>query len=391
MSYESVEIPRALNLDLPPGRTAFFWGARGTGKTTLLRQRFSKSTRYDLLETDTFLRLSKEPFRLREETSALHEKNRLIQPVILDEIQKIPALLDEIHWLIENKKVSFILCGSSARKLKRSHANLLGGRAWRYELYPLTTRELGKRFDLLKALNRGLIPSHYLDDNYQRSVKSYIQDYLKEEIQYEGLVRSLPAFARFLDTIPFSNGELVNFSNIASECGVDSKTVVQYYRILEDTLLGRFLEPFRKRKKRQTIYATPKFYLFDVGIANYLAKRTLTASRGSDFGKAFEHFIFMELVAYRSYAERDAEFSFWRTKSGLEVDFVIGSAETAIEVKGTPHITSEDGKGLKAFAEEFHPNKSFLVCQEPKARKADGMTILPWGEFLESLWNGEIF
>ncbi|MBI1870933.1 MAG: ATP-binding protein [Chlamydiae bacterium] len=381
---------RSLKIDLPKGQSAFLWGPRKTGKTTLIQSLFPKSIAYNLLETDTYLRLSKEPFRLREELAEIRTVSSNEQPIILDEVQKIPQLLDEVHNLIEQKGLSFFLCGSSARKLKKGHANMLGGRAWRYELYPLTSHELGKEFDLMKALNRGLIPSHYLSDYYAKSIKTYIQDYLKEEIQSEGLVRNLPAFARFLDTVPFNNGELVNFSNIARECSVDSKTVAAYYQILVDTLMGYFIEPFRKVKNRQIIGATPKFYLFDVGVAGGMSQRTLSINKGDEFGKAFEHFILMELIAYRAYSERDFHISFWRTKDGLEVDFVLNHGEVALEVKGISHVGTSDLKGLSAFREEHHPKHSILICQEPKPRKLEnGITILPWKIFLERLWNGD--
>lgn len=333
------------------------------------------------------MRLSKEPHRLREELSSIKQ---VPQPIIIDEIQKIPPLLDEVHWLIENKRFSFILCGSSARKLKRGHANLLGGRAWRFELFPLTTRELGRQFDLLTALNHGLLPSHYFDDHYRRSLKAYVYDYLKEEIQYEGLVRNLPSFARFLDAVPFSMGELVNYTNIAQECAVDAKTVAHYFQILVDTLTGFFLEPFRKRRNRQIISETPKFYLFDVGIAGSLMSRTLATNRGSEFGKAFEHFLLMELLAYRSYTEKDFRLSFWRTKDGHEVDFVIGDGEIAIEVKGSSTVKSQDLKGLRIFMDEHSPKRSILVCQEKVSRKTnDGIEILPWQQFLDQMWAGD--
>jgi predicted AAA+ superfamily ATPase len=392
MSSEEKNIPRVLKISLPRAQSAFLWGARKTGKTTLLQEKFPNSLRYDLLETDTFLRLSKEPFRLREELLAVRDRGQLAKPIIIDEVQKIPPLLDEIHWLIENKKLSFILCGSSARKLKRSHANMLGGRAWRFELHPLTSFEIGKDFDLLKGLNRGLIPSHYLSNYYPRNLKAYIQDYLKEEIQYEGIVRNLPAFARFLDAVSFSSGELVNYTNIARECGVDAKTVAEYYQILIDTLIGHFLEPYRKRRGREIITATPKFYLFDVGVAGSLTKRILQTNQGAEFGKAFEHLVMMELIAYRSYTEKDVSIRFWRTKAGQEVDFVIAEGEVAIEVKGSRKLSSADLAGLKAFVEEHRPKKALLVCQEPVARKlSSGLEIVPWKEFFKTLWAGEIF
>ncbi|MFH1652503.1 MAG: AAA family ATPase [Pseudomonadota bacterium] len=391
MNSELVNIDRTLKIDLPKGQSAFLWGPRKTGKTTYLLQRFPNTTRYDLLETDTFFRLSKEPYLLRQEIQSLIDMGKLKEPVIIDEVQKIPSLLDEIHWLIEKFKISFVLCGSSARKVKRSHANLLGGRAWKFELFPLTTRELGKDFNLLTALNRGMIPSHYLDQNYQRTIKAYINDYLKEEIRDEGLTRNLPAFAKFLDAVPFSCGELVNYTNIASDCGIDSKTVAEYYQILVDTLIGVFIEPFRKRKSRNTIVSTPKFYLFDVGVAGGLMKRVIQTNKGVEFGNAFENFILMELLAYRSYSEKDYRIDFWRTKGGSEVDFVLDGGKISVEVKGPSKIKSADIKGSLSFIEEYKPQKALIVCQEPVPRKlSSNIEIIPWKTFLEMLWNGDV-
>jgi predicted AAA+ superfamily ATPase len=384
-----VEVKRALSITLPQGRSAFLWGPRKSGKTTLLNQVFAESKRYDLLETDTYFRLSKEPFRLREELNVTGAHTG--KPVVIDEIQKIPALLDEVHWLMENRRTSFVLCGSSARKLKKSHANMLGGRAWRFELYPLTYNELGGHFDLLTALNRGLLPPHYFDDQHKRTLKSYVADYLKEEILQEGLVRNLPSFARFLDSVPFSNGELVNYSNISRECAVSLKTVANYYQILVDTLLGHFVQPFAKPSRRQTITSTPKFYLFDVGVANFLAGTEISQERGREFGRSFEHFIFMELAAYRAYSEKEFEICFWRTKEGTEVDFVLKGGEVAVEVKGGINIGRPELTGINAFLDSFHPKRAIVVCNEQVRRKLDrGIEIVPWKEFLTELWAGGI-
>ena len=391
MNSEEEIIRRTLDVTIPRRQSAFLWGPRKTGKTTLLTQKFPGSLRYDLLETDTFFRLSKQPYLLREELRAAEKAGKLHCPIIIDEVQKIPPLLDEIHWLIENRKINFILCGSSARKRKRSQANLLGGRAWRFELYPLTSHELGDQFDLVRALNQGLIPSHYLNPAPTKTLRAYINDYLKEEIRAEGLARNIPAFARFLDAVSFSNGELVNYSNIARDCGVDAKTVAEYFQILVDTLLGQFIEPFRKHRKRQTITSTPKFYLFDVGVAGELSKRDLRINRGLEFGRAFEHFILMELWAYRSYSEEDFPIQFWRTKEGDEVDFVLSEGRIAIEVKGTEHVKPADTRGIRTFMNEFKPKKALLVCQESVPRTtSSGIDILPWAIFIKKLWNGEI-
>lgn len=391
MSSEIV-FKRILKMDLPQRQSAFFWGARKTGKSFYLTHRFPNSIRYDLLKTDVYLRLAKEPHLLREEVLAL-SKEELKHPIIIDEVQKVPELLNEVHWLIENSEANFILCGSSARKLRIQGVNLLGGRAWRYSFYPLVYKEIPD-FNLLQALNMGLIPSHYLSREIKRSLRAYIEDYLTLEIQAEGLTRNIPAFARFLDSLVFGHGTLLNYSNIARECGIDSKTVKEYYQILIDTLLGYYVFPYAKKKSRDIIRETPKFYLFDVGVMNFLMKRTISALKGNEAGDSFEHYIFMELIAYRGIQNLDFEIYFWRTKTNLEVDFILGNAEVAIEVKISENPQKVDLKGLIAFQEEHKPKQSIVVCLAPKARKISLETgeinIYPWEVFLNRLWSGEI-
>ncbi len=381
-------LDRILHIKLPPKKSAFLWGPRKTGKTTYLKKAFPHSLFYDFLETDRLIRWTQSPFLLREEILAAEAKF-LKLPIILDEVQKIPQVLDEIHWMIENKGCRFILCGSSARKLKRGRANLLGGRAWRYEMFPLVTPEI-KEPKLLRILNHGMIPGHYLEDNPAQSLQAYVYDYLKEEIFEEGLTRNVPAFSRFFDSMGYYHGELINFSNIARDCGVDSKTVKEYYQILEDTLLGTRIEPFKKRQSRQVIGKAAKFYLFDVGVAGVITKRRLVEEKGEAFGKAFEHFILMEIIAYRSYRGLDFGIHFWRTKSGLEVDFILGDAEVAIEVKGASRVDSTEFKSIAAFRNEFKPKHSIVVCNESRKRLSRDVAIVPWKIFLEELWNGKI-
>ena len=381
-------ISRTLNLNLPPGQSAFLWGPRKTGKSTYLKTKFPASLTYDFLKTDLFLDFSKRPALLREQILA-KEEQVLKHPIILDEVQKVPQILDEVHWLIENKGLQFILCGSSARKLKRGKANLLGGRAWRFEMFPLVTAEL-KNPDLLAILNRGLIPSHYLQKTYKKSLNAYTRDYLKEEVFDEGLTRNIPAFSRFFDAIGYSHGELTNFSNIARECGVDSKTVKEYYQILVDTLLGNFVEPFKRRQGRKVISKASKFYLFDVGVAGSITKRNIEEEKGEMFGKSFEHFIYMEISAYNSYQEVGYAINFWRTKSGLEVDFVLGGGEVAIEVKGASRIDNRDLRPLRAFMDLYSPGKALVVCNEKEERIVGDIRIMPWRKFLFDLWAGKI-
>jgi len=382
------KIRRMLHIDLPKGQSAFLWGPRKTGKTTYLKAAFPDSLMYDLLQTDLFLEFTKRPFLLREQLLAA-DPRRWKEPVIIDEVQKVPHLLDEVHWLIENKNFRFILCGSSARKLKRGKVNLLGGRAWRYEMHPLVSIEMGE-LNLLRALNRGMIPAHYLQEEYRKSLQAYLRDYLKEEVFDEGLTRNIPAFSRFFDAMGFSQGELTNYANIARDCGVDAKTVKEYYQILVDTLLGTMIEPFKKRQERQVITKAGKFYLFDVGVAGAITKRQIPEERGEQFGKALEHFILMEILAHRTYKEIDYGVNFWRAKSGLEVDFVLGQGEIALEIKGASRIDNPNLRSLKAFIQEYRPRKAFVVCNERSPRVHEGIHILPCRDFLNALWKGDV-
>jgi len=383
-------IKRILDIKLPLKQSAFLWGPRKTGKTTYLKKHFPDSLIFDFLKTDFFIEVSKNPALLRERILA-KDKKTLKHPIILDEVQKVPQVLDEVHWLIENKGLRFILCGSSARKLRRGHVNLLGGRAWHYEMFPLVTAEL-KNINLLHALNHGMIPTHYLQDDQEckKSLKAYVQDYLKEEVFAEGLTRNIPAFSRFFDAFGYSHGELTNYSNIARDCGVDSKTVKEYYQILIDTLLAVRIDPFKKRQSRKIITKAPKYYLFDVGVANYLRKQHLEEERGEEFGRAFEHFLLMEILAYRSYSGQDFTINFWRTKTGLEIDFILARGEIAIEIKGANRIDKRDLSALVAFAEEYSPKRNFVVCNEKERRLHGKIEILPWNNFLQELWAGNV-
>jgi uncharacterized protein len=380
---------RLIDISLPEGKTAFLWGARQTGKSTYLKKRFKTQTSFNLLDTDLFLEFTRTPSRMREIVLSLKDQGKLVQPVIIDEVQKIPALLDEIHFLIEEKKISFLLAGSSARKLKRGHGNLLGGRAWRFQMHPLVYREIPD-FKLLRALRNGLLPSHYLEEDPGRSITAYITDYIKEEIAAEGIARNIPAFSRFVESLRFVNGELVNYTAIARDCGVDSKTVKSYFQILSDTLMGTMVLPFKQRPKRTVLTEIPKFYLFDVGIAGHIEKRSIPDESGREFGRAFEHFIFMEIQAYRSYSNKNFDVSFWRTPQGQEVDFVIDNGAIAIEVKGTKSVDDSDLKNMRAFNSDYRPKKSIVVSNERHARKTSAAEILPWREFLDRLWDGDI-
>lgn len=377
---------RSINLPRDIHESFFLWGPRQTGKSTLLKQRYPKAIWIDLLKADEFRRYMQNPEWLRTELLAKSQNRQ----VVIDEVQKVPQLLDEVHWLIENRSIRFALCGSSARKLKRGNANLLGGRAIRFELFGLVSKELGKEFDLNRMLNHGYLPRHYLSSSPYRLLNSYISDYLREEIAAEGLVRNLPAFSNFLNCASLSDGELVNYSTIARDCGVSSHTVKEYYQILVDTLLGNWVPSYKKRPKRRVI-GLSKFYLSDVGVVNILAKRNNLEPGSALFGKAFENWVAHELRAYNHYMEKFIEISYWRLANGMEVDFILNDMEVAIEAKATRKVTWDHLKGLRNLAKD-HPNvtKRIVVCLESKTRIEDGIIILPVNEFCNMLWEGEI-
>lgn len=386
---------RLLTINLPKRQSIFLFGARKTGKSSFLKTLYPASVYYDLLDTRELSRLTRSPYLLREEVVAL-SVDALDQPIIIDEIQKIPALLNEIHWLIENTSAQFILCGSSARQLKTQSTNLLGGRAWGYHFYPLTWKEI-PQFDLLKALQQGLIPSHYLAsanfiDEY---LQAYIDIYLTDEIRNEGVVRNLPGFSHFLEVAGMCNTELINTTNIARDCGVHRSTVQAYFQILVDTLIGYFIYPYTKKIKRDLISAMPKFYFFDVAVANFLAQQKMTDLKGAVAGKSFENYILMELIAQKNILRKRYDIAYWRTKTGLEVDFILGKAEVAIEVKISSEVHQSDLKGLIAFLEEHPDAKGIVVSQDARERLLQvtskiQILIFPWQMFLKKLWDGEI-
>lgn len=381
------EFKRLLHLRPLSSRAALLLGPRKSGKTTLLHQQFKNAKYYDLLLTDLRTSLTIRPAILREEI--LSKKPNI---VIIDEIQKVSSLLDEIHWCLENTKTKFVLCGSSARKLKGVSGGILGGRAHRFELFPLTSKEIGA-IDLNRALNHGLIPSHYLAKNVEKDLRSYVLDYLEEEIRQESIVRNLPSFSRFLEVAALMNGELLNFTNVGRDCGASPKTVREYYKILEDTLLGYMLEPWIQARERRPI-ETAKFYLFDTGVCRYLKKLSEFQPRTMEFGNAFETFLLNEVRSFLSYKEKNKSLFFWRTSSGQEVDLIIGNprkAETALEFKSADFVQNKHLKSLRIFAEEFSPNRKLVISLDRTRRKTeDGLEILPWNIFCNELWNGKI-
>ncbi len=380
---------RFLQLPEADTETFFLWGPRQTGKSTLLRSRYPGAVWIDLLKSEELIRYATRPELLRQELTTAREN--LPQQIVIDEIQKVPALLNEVHWLMENRGLHFALCGSSARKVRRGAANLLGGRALRYELKGLTAGELGEDFSLNQILNQGYLPRIYGSSRARRRLEAYIADYLRQEIAAEGLVRNLPNFANFLDAVSLSDGEMVNFTNIGRECGVSNQTAKGYFEILEDTLLGSWLPSYRRRVKRRVIRA-PKFYLADVGVVNRLARRGEVQPGSELFGKAFENWLFHELSAYISYREIDTSLSYWRLPSGIEVDFIVGDMQLAIEAKASHRITRKHLKGLRTLEEE-HPQvqKRVVVGLELRDRRTDeGIDILTVSSFVERLWGGDL-
>ena len=363
----------------------FLFGARQTGKSTLLKERFKGAIYYDLLNPDIRKAFKRNPNSLKE---ALW--NRAAGTlVIIDEIQKVPELLDIVHSLMVDKGLWFILSGSSSRRLKRSGANTLGGRAIPETLFPLVWPEVTD-FQLDRAVQNGMIPRHYMVEDATKRLSGYVKVYMDEEIREEGEVRELDAFERFMEVAAISDGEILNYSNIASDCGVSAKTVKSYFQILYDTLIGYEIPAYRKEIKRRIIQA-PRFYYFDVGLANYLLGRH-SLKRGTDaYGHAFEHLVIQEIIAYKGYNDKREEISYWRTYDKKEVDAVIGDAKVGIEIKSSEQLKTKHKAGLKAFKEEHPECRLILVSLDPITRKSGDVELIYVLDFLKMLWNGEIF
>ncbi|PIQ86086.1 MAG: hypothetical protein COV74_06145 [Candidatus Omnitrophica bacterium CG11_big_fil_rev_8_21_14_0_20_45_26] len=376
-----MNIPRLIDLTKPlENKSCFLFGPRQTGKSWLIRHTLSQFRAYNLLNRETYLTLSRSPQRIRQEC------NQNDKIVIIDEIQKLPELLDEVHFLIEERGIHFLLTGSSARKLKRGGANLLGGRARIKHLHTFSFFELKEQFELVKALNHGLLPPIYFSDMPDEDLAAYVGAYLKEEIAAEGLTRNIPAFSRFLEVAALCNGQLINYANISNDAQVARTTIQEYFEILKDTLVAYEVPGWKKTKKRKPI-GTSKLYLFDTGVTRFLQNRAQFRQGSPEFGEAFESFIFHELKTYADYHQA-GEVCYWRSQSGFEVDFILGS-QTAIEVKASRTIGSADLRGLKALKEEGKLKQFLLVSLEETERKVDGIQILPWQQFLEELWKGK--
>jgi len=373
-------IPRLLNLqNLLEKKSHFLLGPRQTGKSFLIAQRFKGVPVYDLLNTSVYLGLSQRPQRLSEE---LTSKDRI---VVIDEIQRLPGLLNEVHRLIEQRGVRFLLTGSSARKLRHGGVNLLGGRARTKYLHPLTSRELGERFDLDKFIVRGGLPSIYFSDDPHADLEAYAGSYLQQEIVAEGATRNVSAFSRFLKVAAYCNATIVNFTNVATDAQVPRTTVYEYFEILKDTLVLHELPAWRETKKRKPL-ASSKYYFFDIGVVGAIQDRRYR--RGTpEYGEAMETYLMHELKSYVDYVSGEP-LAFWKSASGFEVDFILGD-HTAIEVKARENIAANDLKSLKALAEEKKLKRYLCVSLEARRRQIGNVTILPIQEFLKNLWDEE--
>lgn len=361
-------------------KSHFLFGPRQTGKSTLVQHRLPAAKVYNLLDNTLFLEFNARPGRLKEEVAGRDDL------VVIDEIQRVPQLLNEVHLLIE-KGVRFLLTGSSARKLRSGGVNLLGGRAREAYLHPFVTVELGKLFDLNRALNTGLIPSVYFSNEPKKDLASYVGAYLKTEIAAEALTRNVPAFSRFLGVAALCNAKIVNFSNVANDAQVKRTTVYEYFEILKDTLLLRELAAFRKGAKRKPVCSS-KYYFFDTGVARQLQGRVAVTPGTPEYGDAFETFIMNEVFAFSDYA-RPLNLSFWRTTTHYEVDLVIDE-HIALEIKGKTQISPDDLNGLKAIAEEGRFKRLICVSLDKRPRKVGKIEILPYQEFLGILWAGNL-
>jgi uncharacterized protein len=373
---------RTLNLNkLLKMKSHFLLGPRSTGKSTLIAEQLTENTHiFDLLERDTYRRLLQNPSLLGQV-----DQSKII---VIDEIQKIPTLLDEVHRLIQKNGTTFLLTGSSARKLKHGSSNLLAGRAWQSYLFPLTYNEL-PNFDLEKYLTRGGLPQSYDSEYWHKELGAYVSLYLREEIAGEALTRNLESFSEFLDLVARSNGQEINYQSFASDCGVSINTIKNYFEILEDTLIGYKLPAFTKTKKRKAITRS-KHYLFDTGIVNALCDHGSISLKSQSFGNLFEQFIVLEVRAANSYLDMNKELTYWRSTNKQEVDLIIGQ-DLAIEIKSATKIQNKHFKGLRALKEEGMIETFLIISQDPVRQVTDdGIICLHWEEFLKLLWVNDI-
>lgn len=365
--------------------SVFLFGARQSGKSTFLEQQFADAVSIDLLDGDLRLRFRQRPALLYEMLQDKAEGTI----VVIDEIPEVPELLNEVHRLIQKRGLRFVLCGSSARKLKRKGYNTLGGRAMPCYFYPFVSVELPD-FDLDRALLYGLLPPHYLARNPQRMLAAYIDVYLKEEIKEEALSRNVEVFQRFMTVAALSSGEILNYSNISTDCGVSAKTIKEYFTILEDTLIGYTIPAYTKAVRRKLSQA-PKFYYFDVGVYNYLMGRTTLAPGTPEYGHAFEHLVVQEIKAYLGYTHSPKAMSYWHTYTHREIDIVIGDAECGIEIKSADDIQSKHLVNFKDYHDEYPDSRCILVSRDRLTRRSGHVELMYLLDFFRQLWQGELF
>jgi len=378
-------IERFYNISNDLEGSIFLFGARQTGKSTLLKQQLKSAIHYDLLDGTLRRKFQANPSLLYK--SLIDKDENTI--VVIDEIPEVPELLNEVHRLIADKNIRFVLCGSSARKLKRKGYNTLGGRAYPCYFYPLISAEV-HNLDIDRCLSTGLLPRIYLSQNPQRELSAYIDSYLKEEILQESIVRNLDGFQRFLEVAALTNGEIVNYANIANDCGISAVTVKEYFSILQDTLIGYLVPAYQKTVKRK-LTQSPRFYFFDTGIANYLLHRETVTAGTPEYGRCFEQFVVMELKAYIGYHHKREILSYWHTYTGQEVDIIIGDAEIAIEIKSTEDVQRKHLSGLNAFAQEHPLCRKMLVSRDIITRREGEIECIYIHDFLKQLWSGQLF
>lgn len=362
-------------------KSCFLFGPRQCGKSWLVRHSLEGAKVFDLLRAETYNRLAVHP-------EYLGEVARDGDVAVIDEIQKLPHLLDEVHRLIEDRGMRFLLTGSSARRLRGKGVNLLGGRARMRTLHPFSAVELGDGFDLERALNDGLIPGIWFSDEPEEDLAGYAGLYLEQEIAQEGATRNLPAFSRFLEVAAACSGELVNHTKVSDDAQVPRSTVQEYFRILKETLMAREVPVWKRGDRRKTV-ETSKWYLFDTGVLRRLQRRGRLARGTPEYGAAFEHWVLHELATWADARGGDAEIAHWRTRTHLEVDFVV-NGEVAIEAKASAVLRKEHLKGLRAIGEEGTFAHRVVVSLEEEERRVEGIEVLPYRVFVERLWGGEL-
>lgn len=359
--------------------SAFLFGPRQVGKSTLLRDSFPDCRVINLLKSEEYLSLANDPTRLR----GMAQSGKI---TVIDEIQRIPELLNEVHYLIEERGARFLMTSSSARKLRRGGVNLLGGRARTYNLLPLSLMEIGDDFILEKALQIGMLPPAWTSEDPQALLTSYVTDYLEQEIISEAAVRNVSAFRRFLSFAALVSGKQLNYTKLSSDAQVKPTTLREHVEILIDSLVASRVEPWRQGRKRKVV-AHEKIYLFDIGVTRVLQERSSYAPNTAEYGEAFESLVYHELRCYSEYVSKE-RISFWRTATNIEVDFILGD-RFAIEAKASRTASDSDLRGLRAIASEATFEARILVCQEPHQRTTDdGILVLPFVDFVRGLWNG---